>query len=475
MSRKAQGRIYTRGKQNRYYLQYYLNGKEIRVALKDVNGNPVSSMKEALKARDRIMKTVSETDELERWKNVADKIASEEHRVEDSIREAKEAETKLINSRATVEDGFNLFLDCEHRPRSCRGYSRGDVIPHDTTIYNNRAYYKHFADWLTDIKVTCLGDVTHDMAVKFISGLQQSLSSNTVNKHINFLFVFYRTLIQDGKVMCENPFDGMERDLQDDSYSKRPLPLEKVGMLFEKSSGQLRVLFMLGYYIGLRRGDCAMLRWNEVSLEREVVERIPSKTRRRVKDKTKSMVKVGIPLRLKKELEKLDRTNEFVLPEMARLYQPGKRAVLSRMIKSVFESCGIQTEQMIDGKLRSVYGFHSLRYSYINHHAEIGTPQVVIQKNAGHSNPAMTEHYERVSDEAAVRFASRFDSDTQSPKARLRQLVDSMTDEEALRVLAFLSSPQNKPLGVESGINDKHEDLRPVGLPKEINDNPGDV
>ena len=402
MPRKTQGRVYTRGKQGRYYLQYYLNGKEIRVALKDTQGHPITSLKEALKARDRILKTVTETDELERWKNVADKIASEERRIEDSIKEAREAEIKLINSRALVEDGFELFLDCEHRPRSCRGFARGDEIPHDTTAYNNRAYYRHFAQWLLGKNISVLGDVTHDMAMRFIEELRKTLSSGTVNKHLNFLSVLYRTLIQDGKLIYENPFDGIEREFQDDSYSKRPLPLEKVGLLFERASGELKTLFMLGYYTGLRRGDCATLKWNEVIFERGVIEKIPSKTRRRVKDKSKSMVKVGISEKLKKELESLNRTGEFVLPEMARLYQPGKRAVLSRMIKAVFVSCGIQTEEMIDGRKRSVYGFHSLRYSYINHHAEIGTPQSMIQKNAGHSNPAMTEHYDRIQ----ARFAT---------------------------------------------------------------------
>ena len=51
------------------------------------------------------------------------------------------------------------------------------------------------------------------------------------------------------------------------------------------------------------------------------------------------------------------------------------------------------------------YGFHSLRYSYISHNAEAGTPAAIIQRNAGHANPAMTEHYTRISDAAAVKYA----------------------------------------------------------------------
>ena len=51
-------------------------------------------------------------------------------------------------------------------------------------------------------------------------------------------------------------------------------------------------------------------------------------------------------------------------------------------------------------------GFHSLRYSYVSHNAEAGTPAAVIQRNAGHSNPAMTAHYVKISDRAAVEYAN---------------------------------------------------------------------
>ena len=89
-----------------------------------------------------------------------------------------------------------------------------------------------------------------------------------------------------------------------------------------------------------------------------------------------------------------------------------------------FNKCGINTakagtgteiKEDEQGKKKRVstgkraiveHGFHSFRYSYISHHAEAGTPQAVIQKNAGHKNPAMTEHYTQISDNSAIKTSN---------------------------------------------------------------------
>ena len=84
-------------------------------------------------------------------------------------------------------------------------------------------------------------------------------------------------------------------------------------------------------------------------------------------------------------------------------------------------------------------GFHSLRYSYISHNAEAGTPAAVIQRNAGHSNPAMTAHYVKISDRAAVEYANVLqlpmaapdvieakNVETEPERAELHRLADTL-------------------------------------------------
>ncbi|OQC17237.1 MAG: Phage integrase family protein [Lentisphaerae bacterium ADurb.Bin082] len=97
-----------------------------------------------------------------------------------------------------------------------------------------------------------------------------------------------------------------------------------------------------------------------------------------------------------------------------------------------------------------------MRYSYISHNAEAGTPAAVIQRNAGHSNPAMTEHYTRISDEAAVKYAAALalpqpeaaegegkgGDDDDAKLARLRELAETATAE---RIEAAIKALEGEP------------------------------
>jgi integrase len=44
---------------------------------------------------------------------------------------------------------------------------------------------------------------------------------------------------------------------------------------------------------------------------------------------------------------------------------------------------------------------HDLRHSWITSHAEIGTPQSVLEAQAGHLSKRMSDHYKHISEKAA--------------------------------------------------------------------------
>ena len=107
---------------------------------------------------------------------------------------------------------------------------------------------------------------------------------------------------------------------------------------------------------------------------------------------------------------------------MAALYESGRQSIVIEKIRTVFRRAGIAMREegtggsyryedgksiYVKGERRAVvrYGFHSLRYSYISHNAEAGTPMGIIQRNAGHSSRMMTEHYLKISDAAARQYA----------------------------------------------------------------------
>lgn len=123
------------------------------------------------------------------------------------------------------------------------------------------------------------------------------------------------------------------------------MTVEQIASLLDNAEGELKTLIALGYFTGLRRGDCCTLLWSEVDLLRQIIERIPRKIVGRVKDKSQAVVKVGMaPLLagLLAETPANDRRG-YVLPEMGTLYDTGKDYIITNQIAAHFRRCGIET------------------------------------------------------------------------------------------------------------------------------------
>jgi len=205
-----------------------------------------------------------------------------------------------------------------------------------------------------------------------------------------------------------------------------------VAALLDAADGEVKLLFALGYFTGLRLGDCCTLKWSEVDLEGGVINRLPRKTGGRAKDKLLAMVKVGISPFLANMLEFAKGDSEYVLPELAGMYLGNRETLITTRIRAVFQRAGIEMHDRRNASGRAVvkFGFHSLRYSYISHNAEAGTPMGVIQRNAGHSNRMMTEHYLKISDEAARRYADAL----QLPVNEVSENEKALPDDRAMEL-----------------------------------------
>lgn len=450
MAKKTTGRLYTNGAKGHYYIRYKFQGKETRTRLLDLDGKPITDEEDANAAANRLLARIHET-------NKAEQLRTLKNDIRDAETAAEEAEAALLNSKATVANGWRLFMSCPKRPASCKRYP-ADAIPRHTTAANYRSYYERFTGWLQDNHraIRLLSDVTPETAGAFMDTLQHGAASGTFNKYLQFFNCFFDTLAGAGKINSGNPFKEIDR--ADHHYnSKRPLTVEQIKLLIDTAAGDMRLLVALGYFTGLRLGDCCTLQWREVDLLRGVIERIPRKTAHTVKDKAQAIVKIGIAPFLFEMLAAIQEEERkgYILPTFAERYLAGRGCNITRDLMNLFRSCGIQVyregtgpEYRYEGKKkinisknRAVIeiGFHSLRYSYISHNAEAGTPAAVIQRNAGHSNPAMTEHYTRISDRAAVQYATALQLPTEEP--------ESMPESEAAARAEFRALADALPIG----------------------------
>ncbi|MFA7232054.1 MAG: hypothetical protein WC071_12355 [Victivallaceae bacterium] len=68
MARALNGRLYKHGKNGAFRLQYSVNGVVLKLILKDDAGKPITNLREAELARDKIFAPYLEIEEAERQK-----------------------------------------------------------------------------------------------------------------------------------------------------------------------------------------------------------------------------------------------------------------------------------------------------------------------------------------------------------------------------------------------------------------------
>lgn len=326
------------------------------------------------------------------------------------------------NPPPTLLASWDMYLEAPNRKDS------GEV-----TLQQYESHFDQFCGWLkkNHAEINALRDVTPELASEYAKHLnKRGLSANRFNKHIRFLATLFKVLNKKARLTC-NPWLEINRKRQVPN-SRRELTVEELQNVCKAAQGELRKLFALGLYTGLRLGDCSTLRWAEVDLERGQIRRIPNKTARR----NPKPVLVPIHPVLKNILAEA-RTpghGEYVFPEIAAEYikTPSE---LTRKIQKLFTDCGVMTtkpgtgvEIVTDedgqehkkptGKRAVVeVGFHSLRHSFVSLCRESNAPLSVVQSIVGHSSPAMTQHYTHVGELAAGQAVSLLPDITGTAKA----------------------------------------------------------
>lgn len=239
-------------------------------------------------------------------------------------------------------------------------------------------------------EVTEMRQVTKEIATAFLSDFGKTISPNTYNKYTTILRSAWQTLGEQAR--CKgNPWEGVKRKEQSDENGRRALTTEELTRVCSTLTGEMRTLFALGMYTGLRLGDCCLMTWDKIDMVRRMIVTIPRKTK-------KKRIAVEIPLH--PELHAvLDETpsaerSGYLLPKTAETYQRDRSTITDR-IRRVFEVAGFKTREEVDGYANAVakIGFHSLRHSFVSLMGNAGAPLALVQSIVGHSNERMTQHY----------------------------------------------------------------------------------
>jgi integrase len=219
-------------------------------------------------------------------------------------------------------------------------------------------------------------------------------SANTVNTALKILRSPFHLAHRKGYVSAD-PCVGVGLLGDDADIEKDVFTPEQIKALVAEAKGDWKGAILCGFFTGLRLKDVTELRWESIDAGLTKLELVPSKTRRKKKNR-----KVVLPIHpelaawLKKQTRGIGKAPVF--PTLAGKSGGGKSG-LSSMFRRIMERAGVEgrilRERNGEGRSQSSLSFHSLRHSFNSALANAGVSQEIRQKLTGHATASMNEIY----------------------------------------------------------------------------------
>lgn len=262
------------------------------------------------------------------------------------------------------------------------------------TRKRNHTHVDKFVGWMTanHPETVEVRDVTVQQARDFVVWIMESNKAKTAIEYRAILLQVWEMVAESSRA-TSNPWKAVERPAKR-SERRRELTEEELRTIFASVTGEMRTLFAVGLYTGLRLGDAVTLKWSSVDLGTRTIRAKPAKTERHGTEVVVSITGTGLETILLGIPE--DQRTGHVMPTLAEKYlaTPTGNGGFGKMVQKVFADAGIETNHDSGRGRRTVdVGFHSLRHTFVSMSANAGVPLSTVQAIVGHTSPAMTQHY----------------------------------------------------------------------------------
>ena len=290
-----------------------------------------------------------------------------------------------------------------------------------------RKSYEEFTRFATGIigkkksnrtAITSINEVTPRLCEEFASYLKStSLAVNTHNRKMKRLRKIFECLKEyyDG----DNPFRSKtlmrsEREEQGMVVHRQAFTKEQEEQILAvlsdtdpnhkvKNKAEIRIVYIIGMFTGQRLKDCVLLQWQNIDLKERRIW---------VKQfKTGKEVTIPIAPELYEALieAKEWKCDQFVTPKSAARYSKtnaeGKNVgnnLIDIDVLRPIRWIGLEPAVEVPGRKKkmTVYGFHSLRHSFVSFCAEAGVPKATLLSIIGTGSEIADKYYTHVSDES---------------------------------------------------------------------------
>ena len=409
---KGTGTVYKA--QNRFYLKNRINGKTKTKMLRNADGSPCTTRKDADKAADGMRRVL-----------LAETLEETAHYVQEAKRLKRQ-------SALQIDNAWETYLKQLNRP---------DSGPKTISMY--KSMFIRFTNWIhreypTKMRVA---DVDHETALAFMQSVFCSGVSNvTFNKYLQSLRLIFKHL-KEPAALEANPFDDIPKK-PTVVISRKEFTEEQVKAIFQgfetgffyetevekltkgrareritkrleykpMFKEEMRVLLLLCCWTGCRGQDGCLMTWDCIDLENGLITYVPQKTARKT-----GYRKVTLPIKAELYEALLEaakwrsdnkKREDYILPKVADRYKRNPSCIQKDVMKIIRCATGLATtagRDRLHGQRKlaaNVYSLHSFRHTFVSFCANAGVPLAVVAEIVGHGNPAMTEHYSHISTES---------------------------------------------------------------------------
>ena len=200
--------------------------------------------------------------------------------------------------------------------------------------YQSRVILTKFAIFVQEKfpKTAEIAHVTRQAARAFMDAeAARGMTSKTWNDTLKLLRAAFKYLMPAGYV---NPFSDMPtRELE--TIFRKPFNPEELRAIVDAARDDdfVRPILITGICTAMRRGDCCLLKWKDVDLEKRF---ITVKTA-----KTGQTISIPIFPMLYEELSRLQPSGPYVFPEQAEMYKVNPDGITWR-VRKIFAAAGFK-------------------------------------------------------------------------------------------------------------------------------------
>ncbi len=403
------GTIYKKADNGNYFFRYQINGQRKAVSLKTKN------QKEAIaKAQDIV--PIAKASSIE--------VIS--------------AHVKHAKNLTTKKNSLLLSLALEK-------YNSSPERARPATVSEKNSYnatFNQFIKFINNNEAT-LDDITALDVDLFADDLRKSnIAVDTHNRKIRHLRKIFEVLKEyyehenlfNSKNILRKPREERDQGVRRLSFEdehieeiKRVLD-DEIFVVINKA--EIKVVYYLGMYTGQRMKDCVLLRWNKVDFKNRLIYVQQFKTGKEVViPMTRELFDVLTAAKVWQE-----NTHSYVCPNVAKRYNKidasGKNIgnnLVNKDVLRVIKWIGLEPSIEVPGRKKkvTVYGFHSLRHTFVSNCAEAGVPKAVVVSIIGADSEIIDKHYTHVGAAAQLKAIEAISGEKRSdPQEKIREAID---------------------------------------------------